>query len=615
MTRERLIQLVALREAYRRDFVLYAREQLKIQTKRIGGVEYLDVMKKPLQRMIVRAVYRQLKEQGYVDGNIIKGRQQGSSTVSQALQFWMASLNKNYNSLLIAQDPPTTKSIFEKARFFYENLSPEFKPQIRHSNRAEIVFAASEQKKEVRDRGLGSRMDFAAANNILAATGTTRQGLHASECGKWQEDQIEVLISSLYPCIMQGKGTIRIKESTPFYASRWFRECCDAARNKQVDEFFIFCPWYLEPDYRKLLHPKKDRDLARMVRLSAEEERIVRLAKDGQPKDGVPPFDVTPEQLKWRRWQISQPGFDENLFLQEYPTDYDSCWISFDSRVFNYDRLAAMKSYCRTPLRMIQIEPGPRLFDDPQQRMHADLNYCAIWEEPEPGQEYDIGADCAAGIEGGDWQAAVVWKRRTREQVAEYHWHLDPADYGTKLFWLGLYYNTAQIAVEWTGGYGVAVEGQLKRLNYPNIYLWRHRDQAAAIPTKKTGWQTTTESKAYLVSLFRTFVSHNRVTVRSLILLNEMYDFIQIPYGDRWDYRGGQGNDDLVMAAGIGLVVSDDENQDRAEEGRRESIHHTGLAAISEVAGEMMGQGVQDRYNISNPPRMGGFASEVRGGG
>jgi len=609
------IRLSALRELYSRDFLLYANEQLKIQTKKAGQVVALDPFAKPLQRMFVERATAQVKEVGYVDGNILKGRQQGSSTITQAYQFWKASTTPNFNTLLIAQDEPTTKAIFEKARFFYEHLHPSVKPDIRHSNRRELVFAAPEHKKKVVEHGLGSRMDFQNAMNMMAGTGTTRQGLHLSECSKFRQDDIDLMVASLYPSIYRGPGSLRIKESTAFIGGTWFRACCDAARNEEVPEFWLFAPFYLEPDNVFPLDPKNpdDKALARMTGLTPEERRIVNVAKRGQKKDKIPPFEIRPEQLKFRRITIAQPGWDDDLFEEEFPTEYETAWISRDNRAFNHERLYAMREQVRQPARLVEVEPGPRLFDDPNMRMHEDLSYIAIWEEPILGEDYDIGVDCSAGIEGGDWQAAVVWKRRTREQVAEVHLHLDGLDYGTKLFWLGLYYYNAQIAVEWTGGYGVSVEGALKRLEYPNVYLWRHRDEGIALPTKKTGWHTSRETKAYMVGLFRSFINHGQVTIRSQILLNEMFDFIQLPYGDGYDYRSATGHDDLVMAGGIGLVISDDENQFRLEEASNIGRYAKGMSGIAQAVQGLVGLAYTDSFDPRARQSNSKLLMEVRG--
>lgn len=909
---------LALREYYRRDFPTYAREQLWIETKVAGKIENLDISKKPLQTMFWRRAYEQIKTVGYIDGDIIKGRQQGSSTCSQGTIFWKASLTRNYNTLLIAQDDPTTRAIFEKARFFYEHLAQWLKPAIRkcvdakteclsedgwkrhdslkvgeriyaidpqtgegcwaavesifrdegfegdlvrwdsddidafitpehrwltttfprkdrepgisrrgsgghaervarysiaktseikcgdiipkaapcgnadapysdellsilawlvteghfnrfrnqvsisqskranplhvktiaalldtekidyttslnragvqefriyrndarwlrgllpdkrfdwgmirqfssrqaalvlkhlvdgdgsmqgnrrrywsadpvlldqvqaiatiagvsshlfangisqrlnrrraimrygdvrllnlhkipyawcgpilrsqtieryrgtiwcpqtttgtwlarrngtvyfthNSNRQELVFAVAEGKKHVTDHGLGSTMSFQAATNMLAGTGTTRQGLHLSECAKYRGEDIDTLVSSVYPVLYRGPGSIRLKESTAFIGGGWFKEVCEEARDGRTQEFLLFVPAYLEPDNRYPLNPKDpdDQALARMVGLDAEEKYIVRTAKrgyDSKDPNGkayeIPPFEVPPEYIKFRRVTIAQPGWDEDLYHQEYPTTFNEAWISRDSRVFNHQKLYEMqKAHVQQPKRLMVWDYQTRKFEDHHAvRMGPQENYIAIWEEPILGHDYDMGADVAAGIEGGDYSAAVVWERRSRRQVAEVHLHIDPSDYGTLLFFLGQWYFNAQIAVEWTGGYGISTDTQLKRLNYPNISFWKHRDQVVPMPTKKTGWETTQTSKAYLVSYFRHFLNHDNVIIRSLCLLNEMFHFIQIPYGNGYEYRAETGNDDLVMGGGIGLVISDDENIHRADE-------------------------------------------------
>ena len=122
------------------------------------------------------------------------------------------------------------------------------------------------------------------------------------------------------------------------------------------------------------------------------------------------------------------------------------------------------------------------------------------------------------------------------------------------------------------------------------------------MPTKKTGWQTTRESKAYLISYFRHFLNHDQVEIRSQMLLNEMFRYIQIPFGDGYEFRSETGNDDLVIAAGIGLVVSDDENQHRLDE----------VAPIveSKPTGDIA---LVDSFDPKNPPRRNKLVSEIRG--
>lgn len=598
---------LALREQYRRDFPLFALDALYIETKVAGQIKTLDIRPKPLQQMVWAKAQQQLKTIGYIDGNIIKGRQQGSSTISQGMLFWKSSLNRNYNTLLIAQDEPTTRSVFEKARFFYEHLPAWLKPAIRKSNRIELVFAATESKRHVEDHGLGSTMNFQSATNMLAGTGTTRQALHLSECAKYRGEDIDVLVASVYPIIYRGPGSIRLKESTAFMAGLWFRECCEEARDGRTKEFLVFCPAYLEPDNHITLDPKdpNDRDLARMVGLDAEEKFIVKTAKRGQAKYDIPSFEISPEYLKFRRVTIAQPGWDEDLWHEEYPTTFEQAWISRDSRALPHEKLYEMRKHIKQPLRFVVWDDSIRRFiDDPNGRLAADNDYIAIWEEPKAGENYDIGADVAAGIPGGDWSAAPVWKRRTREQVAELHLHIDPSDYGTLLYHFGTWYHNAQIAAEWTGGYGLSTDTQLKRMNYPNIHFWKLRGEIVPKMTRKTGWQTTRESKAYFVSYLRHFLNHDQVTLRSQVLLNECFNYIRIPYGDGYEYRAEHGHDDLVTAGAIGLVISDDENLGRLNE--VEVLKSAPPPALIHLV---------DDVDLTRLRQESRFALEIRGGG
>lgn len=564
----RYFALALRKEHYRRSFETYAIEQLKVQTKLPGVIAPLDINKKPLQQLCQAAVNEQWKAQGYVRLDILKGRQQGSSTYSQGLTFWKCSTSPNYSTILIAQDDPTTSSIFEKARFFYEHLDGSIRPLIRRSNKREIVFASPDHKNpSATDLGLNSRMDFQAATNINAGTGTTRQGYHLSELAKWKPDAIQILVASIFPCLPDATGTIGISESTAFVGGNWFRERCEQSRSGKVDRKFVFGPWYIEPDYQiPLLKGEK-------LRYSPEEKDLIRMAAKGQPADGVPPWKITAEQIKWRRKKIEDFG-DPRLFMQEYAQDWESCWISFDHNVFDPNALYYQRRHLANPIRTVRVLPGlNNVVTDNHQLMSADTDYQAIFEEPVKGEIYDIGADVALGNDGGDWSTAVVFKRRTMEQVAELHLHIDPRDFGTLLYWFGFFYNTAQVAPEWNS-VGIPVVNELQRLSYPYLYWWRKRDGAVPILSKKVGWETSRTSKPTMVSLFRKRLNDawkanngTGVKIRSRVLMAELQDYVQIPWGDVFEYRADKGHDDLTMAAQIAMVALDDESFGRLDEG------------------------------------------------
>src|SRR5882757_4098454 len=127
----KLIYVDALKEVYRRDFKLFAQEQLNIRTATPGEVAHLRL--NPIQEIVDWQFEKMMKELGYVRLVVVKPRQPGMSTYSQARFFHRAALWKNYNVLLLALDDDNTQNIFNMTRFFYDHMEDEMKPMIRYS--------------------------------------------------------------------------------------------------------------------------------------------------------------------------------------------------------------------------------------------------------------------------------------------------------------------------------------------------------------------------------------------------------------------------------------------------------------------------------------------------
>src|SRR5258708_39060067 len=99
---------------------------------------------------------------------------------------------------------------------------------------------------------------------------------------------------------------------------------------------------------------------------------------------------------------------------------------------------------------------------------------------------------------------------------------------GKDLYWLGQYFNIAQISLEMAST-GFGANAQLQRLGYPYLYIWRHRERSYPTLSTFTGWKTTRESKSYMISLWNSFLNHDELIVHSHTLWNEMDDFTRYP--------------------------------------------------------------------------------------
>jgi hypothetical protein len=538
-------QLAAKRELYRRDYLSFAAEQLKIKSIRPG--EMLPLLLNDGQKILHNKTEAQRKELGYVRAVLLKGRQLGGSTYGQSRLFTATVTTRNFNTLLIALDEASTSKIFDISRTFYDFMGDEFRPMLRMSNKRELVFENPNKKERGLNQGLKSRMDFQQASQVNAGTGTTRQGLHLSELAKWREEDIKILMSSLMPTIHHVDDTFVIFESTAYVYGDHFREMCDRARGNKSEYIFCFVPWWLDAKNMIRLQPDEK------ISPDHDEKFLIKLAGKGQPKDDIPPHTMLPEQLKWRRAQMVELG---EMFDQEYPYDFESAWVSLDAAVFNRNIMYEMRQALMPPPEFAIIDPKGRLLTNKVSGdVHSDEDYIAIWQQPIPGVQYDIGADPSNGIPGADWSCAQVIRRDTHEQVAEYHKCIGAVDLGTDLYWLGKHYNTAHLAIEMTGP-GYNTSDQLHKMYYPELYRWRNRDRSVQTFSQLTGWKTQRDSKHLMVTRTQHMLNHRQLIVHSKCLWQEMHDFCRV--GPE-DYRGS-GHDDLVISYCITIQVAEDES-------------------------------------------------------
>lgn len=545
-------RIAAKRELYRRNFERFGAEQLYIKPRQAGPLVTLKL--DTAQQLLNSKVEADFGRRGYCRIVTLKGRQSGWSTYGQARLFHSATLHENYDTLLVALDESNTRSIFDMAHLFYKQMDDDIKPQIKYSTKRELVFANPDRRTQSDHPGLNSRMNFQSSTNVLAGTGITRQALHASECAKWHPEHIRDLITSLLPAIHPVPGTLVILESTAFSGGDYFREMCEDAREGGGEYIWCFVPWWLNCQHTTpLLKGEK-------IEPTQEEKSLMKLASKGQPNDDVPPHDITPEQIKWYRAMYHALG-DEGEFEQEYPRSFKSAWQSRDLHVFDFEILRKMEREVRNPERIVNVngsaDKKPVVTTVAKgERIDSEREYIALWEEPQEGVVYDVGVDVAAGVEGGDWSVAEVIRRDNGEQVAEYHRHIDPVDLAEDIYWLGKYYNTAQVIVE-MNTYGLSTGNHLARLAYPYIYTWRQWDRSVPKLSNYAGWKTTYESKKMLVGNGRHLFLHGRMMVHSKVLHNEMQQFIRI---NEDNYRAAHGWDDCCMAYLIGVQGGYDES-------------------------------------------------------
>src|SRR4051812_44807692 len=120
---------------YLRDFPVYAREVLKIQTKD-GQLVPFELNR--AQRRAYELVREDLDAGRPVRHYYLKARQLGFSTLIQGLAYWIASLRKHRNVLVAAHEDYAGSNLFQKSQIFFRSSPEEMRPMMRLSNRQEL---------------------------------------------------------------------------------------------------------------------------------------------------------------------------------------------------------------------------------------------------------------------------------------------------------------------------------------------------------------------------------------------------------------------------------------------------------------------------------------------
>jgi len=229
----------------------------------------------------------------------LKGRQQGISTFCVAFLF-KRSLERGARSMSMAHDDDTTQKLRRMAKIFYDNL-PEHLQLERTQDNAAITSYSN--LAEVTIKTAGSK---------IGGRGGTYGGVFlADEAAFWKDaDQV-------FKGAIQGvpESGIIVMVSTANGTQGLFYNEVQKAKSGDSEYHFVFYEWWWEDRYSI---PLEDGET---LNYSDDEQALV-------DKHGL-----SPEQIKWRRKKMNEPGMGEDFF-QEYPEDPDTCFLTSGESAF-----------------------------------------------------------------------------------------------------------------------------------------------------------------------------------------------------------------------------------------------------------------------------------------
>lgn len=522
-------------ELARRNDEDFCRFYIKIVDKKGNQVPFTY---NQIQKQIDDKI-KELESQGKPSRIIVlKARQEGVSTYTQAKILCRTVKNKNRNALVVAHRDDSTSSIFEKSKYMYSNFPDYIKPLQKASNARELIFDAPANHKGKKE-GLNSKIKVQTAGSEGIGRSDTYYYVHLSEFAFYGGEPKKTL-AGILQSVPNIPGTIVIIESTA-NGMNDFKELWDAAEAGENDFVPMFFSWFDYPEYQMPVTEDERKKI--MSSLNKYENDIVKL------------FNLPAERIKWYRWKLKNDcSGDTDLMKQENPSYPKEAFLSTGRPVFDNEQVEIRieelkKLYKEHPPKVgrfsfewIDPETQDQIKQGSIQWINDTNGDIKIYEDVQKDFPYVIGGDTKG--EGHDFYAASVINNITGVRVASVHMQsTNSKPYTWQIYCLGKYFNEALIGIEMN--FNTAPLEELERLRYPKQYMRQTYDKISKEVQKKFGWKTDGNTRPLIIDKEIDLVENNIELFTDLTMLGECLTFIY-DKDNRPDAQSGKHDDVLL---------------------------------------------------------------------
>ena len=455
---------------------------------------------------------------------VLKGRQQGFTTLVTAYQLSCSILNKNFQGFTLADKSDNSEAIFQnKAKFPYSQLPEVLKPTEKYNNRKQLLFEKINSSWAVdtatKDVGRSRTVNF----------------FHGSECAFWK-DGIAPIQGALGEAFT--KNCIKIFESTANGYNDYQRMWMSGVHIN------CFYEWWKTKEYRTRIRDGVKEEFLRNIDTRKDWiwERL-RWLRDEKH------LDI--EQLYWY-WGKYDKYLDKDLIKQEYPCTPQEAFLLSGKNVFDtaiiLKRLESLPKPFKTGYFVYDYD-GLKITNI---RWQNDRNgFITLYKPPNTPvmTQYCIGGDTSG--EGSDFFTAHVLDAKTGEQVATLKHQFDSDLYAKQMYCLGKYYKDALIGIE--ANFDSYPIMELQRLGYPRQYVREAQDTYTGKTEKRFGFKTTSLTRPTIIARLIAIVREHCDTINDKDTLEELLTIIRNEKGRIEAPEGG--HDDQMMGLAIAHQV------------------------------------------------------------
>ena len=465
---------------------------------------------------------------------VLKGRQQGFTTLISAYQLAATTTRRNFEGLTLADESSNAEAIFQnKAKFIYDRLPEILKPTEKYNSKRQLLFEK-----------LNSSWTINTATKEVGRSRTINF-FHGSECAFWKEG-----ISSIQASLGETftKNAIKIYESTA-NGFNDFREMWKSGAH--INCFF---QWWKTKEYRLNFETKNMR---------------TKFLNDIDRNKGEWIYD----RLKWLRdekkldenqlyWYFKkyQGYIDKELIKQEYPCTPDEAFVASGKCYFNKDNIIKRIDLLEEQENRIEdigyfkhdiVIKNNRKVITNIKWISDPLGCIKLIKKPEEYKPYVLGGDTAG--EGSDSFTGTVIDNTNGKIVAVLKHEQDETFYTRQIYCLGWYYNKALIGLE-TNFSTYPTKMLAEEYEYPNLYVRDKEDDYTGKIVKAYGFRTDRITRPLILAELQRIFEEEIEKITDIDILKEALTFIKNEKGRAEAQEGC--HDDLIMGTAITYYIA-----------------------------------------------------------
>ena len=458
---------------------------------------------------------------------VLKGRQQGFTTLVTAYQLACSMLNRNFQGYTLADKSDNAEAIFQnKAKFTYSQLPEALKPTEKYNNRKQLLFEKINSSWAVdtatKDVGRSRTVNF----------------FHGSECAFWQYG-----IAPVQGALGEAftRNCIKIYESTA-NGYNDFQKMWDSGVHINC-----FYEWWRTKEYNIPFRNDEAREEF-YNNINTRKDWIWERLRWLRDEIGL-----APDQLHWY-WNKYDKYLDKDLIKQEYPCTPREAFLLSGKNVFDTETILDRLQRLQKPLKV-----GYFTYDYDGLRIsniqwRDDKNgYIKLYTLPKQlaFTEFCIGGDTAG--DGSDSFTGHVLDAKSGVQVAHLKHQFDADQYTRQMYCLGKYYRDALIGIE--ANFDSYPIRELQRLGYNKQYVREVQDSYTGKHEKRYGFKTTSLTRPTIISRLIEIVREHCDTICDKETLEELLTIVRNEKGRIEAPEGG--HDDDMMGLAIAHEIRD----------------------------------------------------------